>query len=53
MADIKNFLVRMPKDLWLFLKKYSAENEVSMIEVIIMLITKFKERKEGKKLDDR
>jgi len=42
--SVKAFNVRLPKSLWLFLKKKSVEQEKSMIEILIKLIEQYKKR---------
>lgn len=42
MQEVKYFQVRMPKDLWLFLKQVSAEKEIPMAEIINKSIAKLK-----------
>ena len=39
---IKTFNMRMPRDLWIFLKKTAAEQEVSMTDIIIRCVDKYK-----------
>ena len=46
--DIKTFNMRMPKNIWLFLKKAAADQEISMTEIIIRCVDKYK-----KKFEDR
>jgi hypothetical protein len=40
--DIKPFPTRLPKELWKFLKNKSTEKEMSMNDIIIALIIKYK-----------
>lgn len=42
MRDIKAFSMRVPKDIWLFLKKVSAEQDKSMMEVVLEQVNKYK-----------
>lgn len=42
--DIKTFNMRMPKELWMFLKKTAAQQEVSMTEIIIRCVAKYKKK---------
>lgn len=46
--ELKTFNMRMPKELWMFLKKTAAQQEVSMTEIIVRCVAKYK-----KKLDTR
>lgn len=46
--QLKPFHIRMPKELWLFLKSRSAEQEEPMGSIVIRCIEKYK-----KKFDDR
>ena len=48
--DIKHFNMRMPKDLWLFLKNQSAKKGTPMTFMISDLVEKYKNRIE-KRLD--
>lgn len=47
--DIKSFNMRMPKETWMFLKKTSADQEISMTELILRCVDKYK-RKFDKRL---
>lgn len=38
----KKFQVRIPKDMWLFLRKTSTENEISMNAIINNCIDKYR-----------
>lgn len=46
--EIKSFNMRVPRDTWLFLKKVSAEQGISMTEIIIRCVEKYKKRLENK-----
>ena len=46
--SIKAFNIRLPKDIWIFLKKMAAEQEKSMTEIISTCLTKYKEKCEKK-----
>jgi hypothetical protein len=46
MKDLKSFNVRVPKELWAFLKKRSVDCDIPMNAMIISMI-----RKEKDKLD--
>ena len=39
---IKSFIVRIPKNLWLFLKHESIRRELSMNEIVTILLRKHK-----------
>lgn len=39
-SETKAFSVRMPKDMWVFLKNESIRKEVSMIDIIIKCLDK-------------
>jgi len=47
-TEIKTFNMRMPKDIWMFLKKTAAEQEESMTDIIVRCVKKYK-----KKFDDK
>lgn len=42
---IKAFNIRMPYELWAFMKQCSIEQEVSVNEIINKLLTKMKDKK--------
>lgn len=44
MASIKTFNIRIPKELWAFIKKKSIEKEKTMNSMIIELIENFKKK---------
>lgn len=44
--DKKNFHMTLDKDLWVFLKKQSANLEISMSDIINYLVRKEKQNKE-------
>ena len=48
MQEIKSFQMRLPRDLWLFLKKVSAENDTSMMDIFITCLEKYKKSYEKK-----
>ncbi len=48
MAEIKHFNMRVPKDIWLFLKNAAAEQDTSMMEIIMEQIKKYKKNYEKK-----
>lgn len=49
---MKTFNVRMPKDLWAFLKKKGVDRETSLNNIIIDLAKKYKEKREKKLTHD-
>ncbi len=51
MAGIKTFNVRLNKDLWSFIKKKGVDREMSLNQLIVELITKYKNKCE-KRLTD-
>lgn len=40
--NIKVFPTRLPKELWKFLKKMSAEKEMHMNDIVISLLIKYR-----------
>lgn len=44
MEDLKVYSLRLPKELWRFLKKESMEQEVSMNSIILECILKYKNK---------
>lgn len=46
--DIKMFQIRMPRDMWVFLKKTAIDQEVSMVEIIVRCVGKYKKRMENR-----
>lgn len=46
--DIKTFNVRLPKELWLFLKQEAMNQEVSMADIIVRCISKYKKKFDNK-----
>jgi len=44
MEDIKPFNLRIEKDLWVFLKKHSVDQDCSMTEIIGKIIRKYKNK---------
>ena len=48
MTKTKIFNVRMPKELWAFLKKRGVDREQSLKQLIIELSKKYKEKCEKK-----
>lgn len=50
-SDKKIFNVRIDKDLWAFIKKKGVDREMSINEILIELITKYKKRCENKLTD--
>ena len=52
MSEKKIFNVRLDKDLWSFIKKKGVDREMSINEIIIELVSKYKKRCENKLTDD-
>lgn len=50
--DIKLFQMRMPKDMWIFLKKTAIDQEISMMDIIVRCVDKYKKRMENKLTDE-
>ncbi len=50
--ELKIFNMRMPKDMWMFLKKTAAHQEMSMTEIILYCVEKYKKRFASKLTDD-
>jgi hypothetical protein len=46
MIETKAFSVKIPKELWAFLKKRSVDTDMSMNEIIEHLLRKAKEKHE-------
>lgn len=44
MKDIKSFNIKLPKEVWVFLKKKSAEDDMSMNAIIIKELVKLKQK---------
>jgi len=40
--EMKSFNLRLPKDIWLYLKKESIDKETSMTDIILHCIEKHK-----------
>ena len=47
-SDLKTFTMRMPKDLWMYLKNTAAAQEESMTDIIVRCVDKQKRRAENK-----
>ena len=47
-SDLKFLQLRMPKDTWMFLKQHSAAIEVSMTDIILTCLDKYKKKIESK-----
>lgn len=47
-VEIKCFNMRMPKHLWIFLKHLSATKGISMTDIIIERVDKYKKRLESR-----
>lgn len=50
--NFKTFNIRLPKEIWVFLKESSLKNEISMNEIINLLILKYKKSLEKCLTDD-
>jgi hypothetical protein len=48
MEDIKPFNLRIERDLWVFLKKHSVDQNKSMTEIIGKIIRRYKNKCEKK-----
>ncbi len=46
--DLKIFNMRLPKDLWLFLKNAAAAQEIAMSDIIIDSLSKYRKKYENK-----
>ena len=46
--NMKQFNVRMPKDLWVFLKNEATANDTSMTGIVNQYVEKHKKRTENK-----
>jgi len=51
MNDIKALNIRLPKELWSFAKKKGTDREMSMNQIIIELLNKYKKKCENKLTD--
>ena len=49
-SNVKLFTVRVPKDIWVFLKKASIEQEIPMGDIVIECLTKYRKKVENKML---
>ena len=47
-VEFKTFNIRMPKDMWMFLKKASAMQETSMTEILMSVLDKYRKKIEPK-----
>jgi predicted HicB family RNase H-like nuclease len=50
--ELKSFNMRMPKEMWLFLKKTSASQEISMTELILRCVERYKKKFDSRLTDD-
>jgi predicted DNA-binding protein len=50
-SEIKSFNVRLPREIWIFLKRVSAEQERSMADVVAECVDKYKRKLENKLTD--
>ena len=46
--DVKTFTMRLPKNVWMFLKRAAVDQEIPMTEIIVRCVEKYK-----KKFDDK
>lgn len=46
--ETKTFNMKMPKELWMFLKRTAADKEVSMTEIVNTCVEKYKKRLDSK-----
>jgi hypothetical protein len=46
--DLKTFNMRMPKDIWMFLKHSSVAQEESMTDIIVRCLEKYRKNIENK-----
>lgn len=47
--DLKYFNMRIPKDVWMFLKQSAAAQELSMTDIIVTSLDLYKKKLEKKK----
>jgi hypothetical protein len=47
-VEFKTFNIRMPKDMWMFLKKASAMQETSMTDILMSVLDKYRKKIEPK-----
>lgn len=50
--NLKVFSMRMPKETWMFLKKTSADQEISMAEIIMRCVEKYKKKFYNKSIEN-
>lgn len=50
--DIRTFNMRMPTETWLFLKNQAALQQVSMTEIILRCVEKYKKKFDNKLTPD-
>lgn len=46
--EMKTFNMRMPKDMWFFLKQHALMREESMTDILLRCIEKYRKRIESK-----
>lgn len=46
MADMKAFNVKVPKEIWQFIKTESVHQEKSMTEIVCGCLTRYKKKRE-------
>lgn len=50
--EIKNVPLRMPREIWIFLKNKSITREMSMNDIVLELLLKYKKKCENKLTED-
>jgi len=50
--ELKYFNMRLPKEVWMFLKKSAAAQELSMTDIIVESVDMYKKKLEKKKKPD-
>ena len=53
MATQKSFTIKIPHELWLFVKKTAADKDTTMNNLLIELVKKAKERQDKKSIDSK
>lgn len=46
MSEYKTFLMRLPKDVWIYLKNKSMEKEIPMSQVVLKMLKKMKKKED-------
>jgi len=47
-SDLKTFTMRLPKELWMFLKRSAAAQELSMTDIIVTSVESYRKKIENK-----